>query len=159
MMSGMAAPTTMFHTGCHDVGGTDQRHGGVGHEHVVEHDGVRAGGPQPERVPGQLDADAVGRERHRAVDDLRAVGRVVPADAGHERSSPTSQPLAGRLAGADPVAAVDPSAVPFEATQSEAPVLTSTAPSQRPCRGPEASMPCLWRHTWSGHEVGVHRRA
>ena len=88
------------------TGRPHERHGGIRHEHVLQHDRVRAGAAHAHRVPRLLDAHALGAERHRAVDHLRAVGRVVPADAGDDDVAGRGA-ARRRFAGRDPVSPVD----------------------------------------------------
>ena len=85
MMSGSAVPSTVLHTGCHTSAGRTSDTAASGTNTSSSTTVSRAGAPQADGVPGPLDRDAVGGERHRAVDDLRAVGCVVPADRGDQQ--------------------------------------------------------------------------
>ena len=107
MISGSAAPMTVFHTGCHwsagRVSATAASGTNTSSSTTVCEPVARS--PSVSQVSSMLTPSAVSG--HGAVEHLRAVGRVVPADAGHEHVADLA--AAGRaLAGADPVAAVDP---------------------------------------------------
>ena len=100
MMSGSAAPSTMFQTGCHcsaerasetAASGTNTSSSTTVCEPVAR-------SPSVSHVRSML--DALGAEGHRAVQHLWAVGGVVPADARHEHVADLA--AAGRaLASAD----------------------------------------------------------
>ena len=84
MIRGSAAPITMFHTGCHwsagrvrdtAASGTNTSSRTTVCEPVARIPSVSQVGSMP--TPSAANG-------HRAVQHLRAVGRLVPAEAGHE---------------------------------------------------------------------------
>src|SRR5262245_12025447 len=73
---------------------------GIGHEHAVERDVVRAGAAHAERVPGLDDRDAFRVHRYAELQHGGAAGRVFLDGAGHEQ-------VRGRGAAREHLAAVD----------------------------------------------------
>ena len=106
-MRGIAAPITTFQTGCHWSAGRISDTAASGTKTSSSTTVCEPVARRPSVSHVRSMPDALGAERYRAVQHLRAVGGVVPADARHE-DVPRLAPARRRLAGGHPVPAFDP---------------------------------------------------